>query len=688
MRIDTTADPPPQDAVPQPETLDDMPVEELTIDTIRTLAMDAVQAADSGHPGTPMALAPIAYLLARQMRHNPEDPEWFDRDRFVLSCGHASMLQYATLHLSGYDLPLQELRDFRQLGSRTPGHPEYGHTPGVETTTGPLGQGLMNAVGMAMAEAHLAAVYNRPGHTIVDHRTYVLCSDGDLMEGASHEAASLAGHLGLGKLIVVYDDNRITIDGDTDLAWSDDVPARFEAYGWHVQDLGDAANDLPALSESFEEARRESRRPSLVVVRSHIGYGSPNKQDTASAHGAPLGEEEVARTKRVYGWPEQETFFVPERARRHLGEAVARGRRLQSEWNEALADYESAHPEAAAEFRAALDGELPDGWDTDLPDFAPGSALATRKASGETLRSIAERVPWLLGGSADLAGSNKTLLPFSGNFATGAWENRNIHWGIREHVMCGAANGLALHGGVRPYVATFLVFTDYARPAIRLAALMGQPVVYVMTHDSIGLGEDGPTHQPIEHLASLRAIPGLTVIRPADAAETVEAWRVAMRRTDGPTLLALTRQGVPTLDRSGTTGADGLARGGYVVAAESGERPDVVLIGTGSEVAVAVEARGLLADRGIDARVVSLPSWELFRAQDAAWRDGVLPPEVRARVAVEAGIGMGWSEWTGAAGGFVGMTSFGASAPAAALFEHFGVTAAAVADEAERVVGG
>ncbi|MFW6039863.1 MAG: transketolase, partial [Gemmatimonadota bacterium] len=527
-----------------------MPVEELTIHTIRTLAMDAVQAADSGHPGTPMALAPIAYLLSRQMRHDPEDPDWFDRDRFVLSAGHASMLQYAMLHLAGYDLPLDELRNFRQLGSRTPGHPEYGHTPGVETTTGPLGQGLMNAVGMAMAEAHLAAVYNRPDHRVVDHRTYVICSDGDLMEGASHEAASLAGHLGLGKLIVLYDDNRITIDGDTDLAWSDDVPARFEAYRWHVQDLGDAANDLPALAEALESARSETARPSLIVVRSHIGYGSPNRQDTAAAHGAPLGDDEVARTKRVYGWPEDETFLVPERARRHMAEAVERGRALQAEWRAGFAAYEAAHPEAAAELRAALAGTPTDDWDADLPRFTPDDgSLATRKASGKALEAIARRVPWLIGGSADLAGSNNTLLPFSGAFAAGAHENRNVYWGIREHVMCGAANGLALHGGVRPYVASFLVFTDYARPSIRLAALMGQPVVYVMTHDSIGLGEDGPTHQPIEHLATLRAIPGLTVIRPADANETVEAWREAVRRIDGPTLLALTRQGVPVLER-------------------------------------------------------------------------------------------------------------------------------------------
>jgi transketolase len=453
-----------------------------------------------------------------------------------------------------------------------------------------------------------------------------------------------------------------------------------------VQDLGDAANDLPALAEALERARAESDRPSLIVVRSHIGYGSPNKQDTAAAHGAPLGDEEVERTKRVYGWPEHATFLVPERARRHMSEAVSRGRRLQAEWKVAFEAYEAAHPEPAAGLQAAIAGAPADGWDADLPTFTPADgSLATRKASGRALQAIAKRVPWLIGGSADLAGSNDTLLPFSGAFAAGAHENRNVYWGVREHVMCGAANGIALHGGARPYVATFLVFTDYARPSIRLAALMGLPVVYVMTHDSIGLGEDGPTHQPIEHLAALRAIPGLTVIRPADANETVEAWREAVRRTNGPTLLALTRQGVPVLDR----GPDpaGVARGGYVLAREEGERPDVILVGTGSEVSVAVEARTRLADAGIDARVVSLPSWELFRAQDEAWRDEVLPPDVR-RVAVEAGVRMGWSEWIGDAGAFVGMSSFGASAPAADLFEHFGITAEAVECEALRLLAG
>ena len=669
-----------------PESLDEMSIEQLSIHTIRTLAIDAVQAANSGHPGAPMALAPIAYLLSRQMRYNPNNPDWFDRDRFVLSAGHASMLLYAMLHLSGYDIPLEQLKRFRQLGSMTPGHPEVGDTPGVETTTGPLGQGLMNAVGMAMAEAHLAAVYNRPAHVVVDHFVYVVCSDGDLMEGASHEAGSLAGHLGLGKLIVVYDDNRITIDGSTDLAWSDDVAARFESYGWHVQNVGDAANDLPTLAGALETARAATDHPSLIVVRSHIGFGSPNKQDSSAAHGSPLGTDEVALTKRAYGWPEDATFHVPGTVREHMGEAVRRGEAAERAWDETLAAYREAQPDLAAQFEAAIVGRPKDGWGDALPIFAADGALATRSASGQALQSAAERIPWLIGGSADLAPSNNTLLPFSGDFARHACENRNVRWGVREHLMCAAANGMALHGGVRPYVATFLVFTDYARPAIRLAALMGLPVIYVMTHDSIGLGEDGPTHQPVEHLAALRAIPGLVVLRPADANETVDAWVTAIERTDGPTVLALTRQKVPTLARPAES--DGVTRGGYVLADAGDGPPDVILIGTGSEVSIALEASQRLADAGVRVRVVSLPSWELFRDQDAAYRDSVLPPAVGRRIAIEAGIEMGWREWIGDRGMFVGMSSFGASAPAAQLFEHFGLTAEAVVRSAEQLLAG
>ncbi|MFO7586645.1 MAG: transketolase [Gemmatimonadota bacterium] len=665
-----------------------MTIEQLSIHTIRTLAMDAVQAAESGHPGTPMALAPIAYLLSRQMRYNPANPDWPDRDRFVLSAGHASMLLYAMLHLSGYELDLKAIRRFRQWESRTPGHPEHGVTPGVETTTGPLGQGLMTAVGMALAEAHLAGSLNRPGATIVDHFTYVLASDGDMMEGASHEAGSLAGHLGLGKLIVYYDDNRITIDGSTELAFSDDTAKRFEAYGWHVRDLGEASEDLPALAEALAAARAERERPSLLVVRSRIGFGSPNKENTSSAHGAPLGEEEVRRTKRVYGWPAESTFRVPERVRVHMGEAVERGVRLEAEWRERFEAYRAAHPGLAGRFEASLERRLPEGWDADLPVYgAEHKPIATRSVSGAAINAIAARVPWLLGGSADLAGSNNTRIESSGDVARGAWEHRNVNWGVREHVMCAASSGMALHGGIRPYAASFLVFTDYARPAIRLASLMGQPVIYVMTHDSIGLGEDGPTHQPVEHLAALRAIPGLTVVRPADANETVEAWRVAMRRTHGPTLLALTRQKLPVIPWDGAPDpGSGLSRGAYVLAGADDPEPDVILIATGSEVGVALEAREALAGRDVRARVVSMPSWEIFREQDPAWREAVLPAGVRRRISIEAGCTQGWREWIGDEGVAIGIDSFGASAPADELFRRYGITVGAVLDAATEMM--
>ncbi len=667
--------------------LDAMPIEELCIATIRTLAIDAIQQANSGHPGAPMALAPVAYVLSREMRYNPRHPDWLNRDRFVLSAGHASMLLYATLHLSGYDLPLGEIREFRQWQSRTPGHPEHGLTPGVETTTGPLGQGLMTAVGMAMAEAHLAAVYNRPGHSIVDHRTYVVCSDGDMMEGASHEAASLAGHLGLGKLIVVYDDNRITIDGPTHLTYSDDVARRFQAYGWHVQSLGDAANDVRALSAALTAARQESDRPSLIVVRSHIGFGAPNKQDTSAVHGSPLGETEVALTKKVYGWPEEPRFLVPERVRDHMREAVSLGAAAEAEWRRDLTEYEKAHPELAASFGAALAGELPEGWDAELPSYRTDDGpIATRTASGMTLNAIASRVSWLVGGSADLSPSTNTLISESGDLARGACGNRNLRWGIREHVMCAASSGIALHGGLRPYAATFLVFTDYGRPAIRLAAMMRLPVIYVMTHDSIGLGEDGPTHQPVEHLAALRAIPGLRVIRPADANETVAAWREVVSRTDGPSLLVLTRQKVPVLPAEDPEYASGLHRGAYILSDPAGVQPRVILIATGSEVGLALEAQESLLALDVPARVVSMPSWEIFREQDAGYRDDVLPPGVRRRIAIEAGVGQGWREWVGDAGAVIAMESFGASAPAEVLFERFGFTVENVVATAMRLL--
>ncbi len=675
-------------STPDDDRLAAMPIDELCVNTIRTLAMDAVQAASSGHPGTPMALAPAGYVLfTRHLRHDPADPSWFDRDRFVLSNGHASMLLYALLHLTGYDLPLEEIRNFRQWGSQTPGHPERHETPGVETTTGPLGQGIMNSVGMAMAEAHLSARFNRTGEPIVDHFTYAFCSDGDLMEGASHEAASLAGHLGLGKLIWLYDDNRITIDGSTALAFSEDVPARFRAYRWHVQDLGERANDLDALDRAFAAAREERGRPSLIVLRSHIGYGAPNKQDTAEAHGAPLGEDEVRAAKRFLGWPVGATFLVPERARAHMGQAVERGRALAADWSERLARYRKAHPDLAERFDAYLDGSPPAGWDEALPVFRPEDGpMATRAASGKTLNAFADRVPWLLGGSADLAGSTKTDIRGEADFARDRYDGRNIRWGVREHVMCGACNGIALHGGLRPYAGTFFIFTDYARPSIRLAALMRLPVLYVLTHDSIGLGEDGPTHQPVEHLASFRAMPNVRVVRPADANETVEAWRVAIERDDGPTLLVLTRQKLPVLDRAELAGAEGLRRGAYVLARERGEAPDVLLLGSGSEVPLLLKARERLGADGIDARVVSMPSWELFREQSDSYRREVLPPSVRARLAAEAGAPQGWREWVGPDGEVLAVERFGASAPWTVMFEKYGLTAERAAERARALV--
>jgi transketolase len=663
-------------------------LDELCINTIRTLAMDAVQKANSGHPGTPMALAPLAYVLwTRFLRHNPGNPGWFNRDRFVLSCGHASMLLYAMLFLTGYDLSLDDIKNFRQWGSKTPGHPEYGLTPGVETTTGPLGQGIMNAVGMAMAEAHLAAVFNREGYEIVDHYTYAFTSDGDFMEGASHEAASLAGHLGLGKLICVYDDNHISIEGDTALTYSDGVVKRFEAYHWQVQNVGDKANDLAALAAAFSNARQDLSRPSLIIVRSHIGYGSPNRQDSPKAHGEPLGQDEVRLTKKFYGWPEHEEFLVPAEVLAHMQSARERGAMLEAEWDEQFAAYRKASPELAGGFEAALRGDLPPGWDRDIPRFQPGDGLvATRVASGKVLNAFAGKVPWLIGGSADLAPSTKTLLKDSIYLGKGQYEKRNLAWGIREHAMTGCCSGMALHGGVRPYGATFFVFTDYARPAIRLAALMELPVIYVMTHDSIGVGEDGPTHQPVEHLASLRAVPNLCIIRPADANEVAYAWRAAMLRKHGPTMLVLSRQGLPIFDRAALGGAEGLLKGAYVLAREEGTLPDVLLIASGSEVQLILAAREELTKQGIDTRVVSMPSWELFREQSQDYHEQVFPPGIRARLAVEAGVPLGWRDWVGDGGDIIGITRFGASAPGRENFKRFGFTVDNVVEKAKRLV--
>jgi transketolase len=646
--------------------------------------MDAVQRADSGHPGTPMALAPLAYLLyTRHLRHDPADPAWPGRDRLVLSCGHASMLLYGALHLSGYDLSLDDLKAFRQWESKTPGHPEYGLTPGVETTTGPLGQGLGNAVGMAIAREHLAAAFNRPGHEIIGHRVYFIASDGDLMEGISHEAASLAGHLRLGHLIGFFDDNRITIDGPTSLSCSDDVRRRFEAYGWQVLEVGDV-NDLPALEAAIRDAQAVADRPSLIIVRTHIGYGSPHKQDTAEAHGAPLGEEEVRLTKAKLGWPTAEPFHEPPEAVAQWRRCRERGAALRAAWNATLASYRRACPDLSRELERRLAGTLPEGWESALPDLS-AEALATRAASGKVLNALAPVLPELLGGSADLGGSNQTLIKGAAALGPGRLGGRNMFFGIREHAMGAVLNGMALHGGVLPYGGTFLIFSDYMRPAIRLAALMGVHVIYVFTHDSIGLGEDGPTHQPVEQLSALRAIPNLTVIRPADAAETVEAWRVAVRHRGGPVALALTRQKVPALDRPKGVRAADLERGAYVLADASA--PRALLLASGSEVSIALEARRLLGTHGIPARVVSMPSHELFAAQPKRYRDRVLPRALSVRVAVEAGHPMSWYRWVGDGGAVVGLERFGASAPYETIYRECGLTPERVAAKVRELLG-
>jgi transketolase len=634
-----------------------------------------------------MALAPAAYVLwTRFLRHNPRNPDWADRDRFVLSCGHASMLLYSVLHLTGYDLPLEEIKNFRQWGSLTPGHPERGHTPGVETTTGPLGQGMGNAVGMAIAERFLADHFNRPGHAIVDHWTWVFASDGDLMEGVASEVASLAGHLRLGKLNVVYDDNHITIDGDTALTFSEDVPRRFESYGWQVVKVGDG-NDLAAITAAFEAARAETGRPSLVVLRTSIADPAPTKRNTADAHGAPLGAEEVRRTKEIMGWPLEPKFHVPDDALNNWRGAIGRGAELEAGWRKRVEAYAAAHPELAVEFEQWQSGTLPPGWDKGLPVVTPAAGpLATRQASGLALQAIAAAVPNLVGGSADLGGSTGTTLKQGGTFGPST-SGRTFHWGVREHGMAACLNGIAAHGGLRPFGSTFLVFSDYMKPAIRLAAIMGLPVIYIGTHDSIGLGEDGPTHQPVEHLAMLRAIPNLVTLRPADASETIEAWRLAMERRVGPTMLVLSRQKLPVLDRQSVAAAEGVRRGAYVLfdPPESG-RLDTILIATGSEVGIALAAAQLLHAEGIRARVVSMPSWELFAAQPEPYRNQVLPPQVRARVAVEAAGGFGWTRWTTDEGAVVGMDGFGASAPGERLFQEFQLTPERVSQTAKRLL--
>lgn len=661
----------------------------LAIDAVRVLAMDAVQKANSGHPGTPMALAPLAYLLyTRHLRHNPANPAWPDRDRFVLSAGHASMLQYAALHLSGYDLGLEELKDFRQWHSRTPGHPEVFETPGVETTTGPLGQGVANSVGMALAERWLAHRFNRPGHAVVDHHTYAICSDGDLMEGISHEAAEFAGHQRLGKLIWLWDDNRITIEGETDLALSTLQERRFEGYGWHVQRVEDG-NDLEAVDAALEEAQAVTDRPSIILVRTTIAWGSPNKAGHHSTHGAPLGEDEIRETKKNLGYPSLEPFHVEPEAAEAWRTALPRGERLEAEWRERLEAYRREHPEAARELEAFLKGRLPDGWDDHVPEFtADDGPDATRGSSGKVIQGLAAGIPNFIGGSADLGPSNKTEIKEADSLQAENPGGRNLHFGVREHAMGGILNGMTLHGGVRPYGGTFLIFSDYMRPAIRLASLMGLPVTYVFSHDSIGLGEDGPTHQPVEQLMALRAVPGLLDLRPADARETAEAWRVAVERRDGPTFLSLTRQKVPQLDRSGAAETEGLRRGAYVFREASGGAPRLILMASGSELHLALEAAETLEGEGTPTRVVSFPSWHLFSQQDEAYRNQVLPPDVEARVSVEAGSPFGWERWIGSRGRAVGMDRFGASAPYEVLFEEMGFTAENVARVAREVLEG
>lgn len=666
----------------QPEIEKDLDLR--CVNTIRTLAMDAVQKANSGHPGAPMGLAAAGYVLwTRIMRHNPADPDWPDRDRFVLSGGHASMLLYSLLHLTGYNLSLDDIRQFRQWGSKTPGHPEYRHTPGVETTTGPLGQGVANAVGLAMAERHLAARFNQPDFAINDHYTYVMCGDGDMMEGISAEAASLAGHLGLGRLICFYDDNGISIEGPTAITFTEKVAQRFDAYDWQVLDVRDG-NDLSAVESAIRQAHAEAQRPTLIILHTHIAYGSPNKQDSAEAHGAPLGVDEVCLTKEALGCDKDAHFCIPSDVLKHFREVLQRGEAAQADWRDLVNRYAKAHPQLSDQWVNAISGFLPRTWDKELPVFDPADgSVATRSASGKALNALAHCVPTLMGGSADLAPSNNTFLKGLPEFQKDRYEGRNIRFGVREHAMAAVLSGLFLHGGIRPYGATFLVFADYMRPAIRVAALMRLPIIYVFTHDSIAVGEDGPTHQPVEHLASLRAIPNLTVLRPCDANETVAAWRHAIRASSGPVALTLSRQNLPVLPADQTGGR--LEMGAYVLSDCRGT-PDVLLIGSGAEVHLALKAQKILESKGIAARVINMPSWELFEMNADDYKHEVLPPDITARVVVEAGLPMGWERYAGQNGSVVGMRGFGASAPGNVVLEKFGFTAENVAGQAEALV--
>jgi transketolase len=658
--------------------------EQQAINTIRFLAADAIQEANSGHPGLPMGTAALTYALwVNHLNHNPKNPAWPNRDRFVLSGGHGSMLLYALLHLTGYDLSLDDLKNFRQWGSLTPGHPEYGLTPGVETTTGPLGQGFANGVGFAIAEAHLGAIYNRPEFPVIDHYTYGLVTDGDLMEGVTSEAASLAGHLRLGKLIYLYDDNRITIDGSTDLTFTENRAARFEAYDWQVLQVKDG-NDIHAVDRAIQEAKSDER-PSLIVCRTHIGYGLPTKQDTAAAHGSPPGDEELNAAKEGMGWPIDPRFYIPEEVKKLFGKAVQDGQEREGRWQQLMNEYEREHPDLAAELKRRLAGKLPENWQ--VPQFpADEKGMATRAASGKVLNALAEQIPELLGGSADLTPSNKTWLDGELDFQPGQYQGRNFHFGVREHGMGAVVNGLAIYGGLIPYGGTFLVFSDYMRPAVRLSALSHFPSIWVFTHDSIGVGEDGPTHQPVEHLASLRSIPELTVLRPADANETAQAWVYAITHRGGPTAIALSRQSLPVIDRTRFHGAEGLDKGAYILGDLGSDQPELILMASGSEVDLIVKAGEVLVARGVNVRLVSFPSWELFRQQDQAYQESVLPTEINRRLAIEAGVSQGWLEWVGVDGKIIAVDKYGASAPAGTIYEEYGLTVEDVIDQAERLL--
>ena len=662
-------------------------VDQLCVDTIRTLAIDAVQKADSGHPGLPLGAAPMAYVLwQRHLKHNPRDPKWPDRDRFVLSAGHGCMLLYCLLHLTGYDLTLDDLKAFRQWGSRTPGHPEFRLTPGVEATTGPLGQGTANAIGMAIAERALAHRFNRPGHEIVNHRTIALVSDGDLMEGISSEGSSLAGHLGLSKLLYLYDSNNVSLDGPTSMTFTEDVAKRYEAYGWNVLQVSRGDTDLDEIDRAIVSAFSETRRPTIIIVHTTLGYGSPHKAGTSAAHGSPLGKEEVVLTKRALHWEWEEPFHIPQEALAQFRKAVERGKADQDDWDKRFAAYARQYPDLAEQWRSAWALDLPAGWDQGLPSWKGGDKEATRVAGGAALNAIAAKVPYLLGGDADLSESTKTSIKGGGDFDASTGAGRNFHFGVREHAMAGIANGMAYHGAVRPFVATFFTFSDYMRPSVRLAALSELPVIFVWTHDSIGMGEDGPTHQPVEHLMSLRAIPGFTLIRPGDANEAVEAWRVAMKHLEGPVGLVLSRQKLPVFDRARLGPASGLAQGAYVLAESSKGAPRLILMASGSEVGLAMEARETLEAAGIGTRVVSMPSWELFDRQAPEYRESVLPAGIRARLAIEAGVSLGWKRYVGDEGDSVSLDRFGASAPGEVVMRELGFSVENVVKRAKALL--